>query len=303
VADYLAAILIFGGVYALLGIGLNLQWGHTGLLNLGLVAFFAVGAYTSALLTLHGVPVILGPVVGLVLAGLAAYPIGRLSLRLEDDYLAIVSFGFAQVVQVFLINTSWTGGNNGLTGIRQFFPVAGVTVRPYLYLALVLILVLLALVMSHRLTESPYGRLLRAIRDSIEAVGNLGKNANDYRLAALVLGSALAGLAGGIYAHYIGYISPDQFDSTLSFLVFTGIVIGGSSHWGAAVGTLLFVSVMEATRFLRDVEVLPVTDSQFAQIRLMVVGIVLVLVMQRRPRGLWPYRHRSRRARSDHAEG
>ncbi len=85
-ADYLVAILMFGGIYALLGLGLNLQWGHTGLLNLGLVAFFAVGAYTSALLTLHGVPLVFGPVAGLALAGLAAYPIGRLSLRLQDDY-------------------------------------------------------------------------------------------------------------------------------------------------------------------------------------------------------------------------
>jgi branched-chain amino acid transport system permease protein len=297
-ADYLVAILTFGGIYALLGLGLNLQWGHTGLLNLGLVAFFAVGAYTSALLTLHGVPLIFGPVVGLVLAGVAAYPIGRLSLRLQDDYLAIVSLGFAQVVQVFIVNSRWTGGNNGLTGVTRFFPSLDAMVRPYLQLGLILALVLLALFMSRRLTESPYGRLLRAIRDSIEAVATLGKNANAYRLAALVLGSALAGLAGGVYAHYIGYISPDQFDSTLSFLIFTGIVIGGSSHWGAALGTLLFISLIEATRFLRDFEILPVTDSQFAQIRLMVVGVVLVLVMQRRPQGLWPYRHRTRRARA-----
>jgi len=301
-ADYLVAILMFGGIYALLALGLNLQWGHTGLLNLGLVAFFAVGAYTSALLTLHGMPLVFGPIAGLALAGLAAYPIGRLSLRLQGDYLAIVSLGFAQVVQVFIINSIWTGGNNGLTGVTMLFRPLEVSVRPYVQLALVLALVLLTLFISHRLTESPYGRLLRAIRNSIEAVGSLGKNPDDYRLIALVLGSALAGLAGGVYAHYIGYISPDQFDSTLSFLIFTGIVIGGSSHWGAALGTLLFVSLMEATRFLRDLEVLPVTDSQFAQIRLIMVGVVLILVMQRRPQGLWPYRHRSRSARRDHAK-
>src|SRR5437870_8628983 len=128
--DYLVAILMFGGIYALLGLGLNLQWGHTGLLNLGLVAFFAVGAYTSALLTMYGVPLIFGPVVGLTLAGLAAYPIGRLSLRLQDDYLPIVSLGFAQLAQVFIINFSWTGGNNGLTGVQWLFPSLAETVRP-----------------------------------------------------------------------------------------------------------------------------------------------------------------------------
>lgn len=293
-ASYLTAVLIFGGIYALLGIGLNLQWGHTGLLNLGLVGFFAIGAYTSALLTLHGAPVAVGPMVGLVIAGLVAYPMGRLSLRLQDDYLAIVSLGFAQVVQVVIINAGWTGGTNGLTGVRPFFPFLEAPARAYPQLGLIAALVLLALVMANRLTESPFGRLLRAIRDSIDAVTNLGKNVNEYRLAAMALGSALAGLSGAVYAHYIGYISPDQFDSTLSFLIFTGIVIGGSSHWGAAVGTLLFISVTEATRFLRDFGFLPVTDAQFAQIRLIIVGIVLVVVMQRRPQGLWPYRHRRR---------
>lgn len=301
-ADYLVALLMFGAIYALLGLGLNLQWGHTGVVNLGFVAFFAVGAYTSALLTLRGMPQILGPIAGLVLGGLVAYPIGMLTLRLRDDYLAIVSFGFAQVVQVIITNADWTGGVNGLTGITRLFKGMDLDFRPYAQLGLVLVVVLFVLYLNHRLTESPYGRLLRAIRDSIDAVGSLGKNAQDYRLAALVLGSALAGLAGSLYAHYIGYISPDQFDSTLSFLVFTGIVIGGSSHWGAAVGTLIFVSLMEVTRFLGDLQ-LPITDSQFAQVRLIIVGIVLIVLMQRRPQGLWPYRHRQRSAQAANARG
>src|ERR1700736_3470493 len=132
--DYLTALLMFGGIYALLGLGLNLQWGHTGLVNLGFVAFFAVGAYASALLTLHGVPLLFGPILGLILAGLVAYPIGRLSLRLEDDYLAIVSFGFAQVVQVLITNAQWTGGNNGLTGVVRLFRQFDVDTRPYVQL-------------------------------------------------------------------------------------------------------------------------------------------------------------------------
>lgn len=302
-ADYLVALLMFGGIYALLGLGLNLQWGHTGLVNLGFVAFFAVGAYTSALLTLHGVPLVVGPVVGLVLAGLVAYPIGRLSLRLTDDYLAIVSFGFAQVVQVLIVNADWTGGVNGLVGITRLFRPFDVDIRPYLQLGLVLLLVLVGILLMQRLTSSPYGRLLRAIRDSINAVDSLGKNSNDYRLAALMIGSALAGLAGGIYAHYIGYISPDQFDSTLSFIVFTGIVIGGSSHWGAAVGTLIFVSLIESTRFLSDLGVLPISASQMAQVRLIFVGVILILLMQFRRQGLWPYRFRRRVSRTPNAEG
>lgn len=291
---YLASLLMFGGLYALLALGLNLQWGHTGLINLGFVAFFAIGAYTSALLTINGAPLLIGPVAGLALAGLAAYPIGRLSLRLQDDYLAIVSFGFAQVVQIVVMNADWSGGANGLTGVPRLFVALDPAIRIYVQLGLVFGLVLLALLLVYRLTESPYGRLLRAIRDSYQAVRSVGKNPDDYRLATLVIGSALAGLAGGLYAHYIGFIAPVQFDSSLSFLIFTGIVIGGSSHWGSAVGTLMFVSLIESTRFLGDFVALPVTDSQYAQIRLVLVGVVLIVFMHVRRQGLWPYHYRHR---------
>ncbi len=292
-APYLASLLLFGGIYAMLALGLNLQWGHTGLVNLGFVAFFALGAYSAALLTLNGVPLLVAAVIAVVIAGLVAYPLGRLTLRLQDDYLAIVTFGFAEVVRILLLNTRWVGGADGLTGIPQLFGPLAADVRPFIQLGAVLMVVALVLVLARRLTESPYGRVLRAIRDSAEAARSLGKETEGYKVVALVLGSALAGLAGAIYAHYIGYVSPDQFDPSLTFLIFTGIVIGGSSHWGAAVGTLVFIAAMEATRFLGDVG-LPISQSDFAQLRLLVIGLLLIVLMQRKREGLWPYRHRER---------
>jgi branched-chain amino acid transport system permease protein len=297
---YLVSLLLFGGIYALLALGLNLQWGHTGLVNLGFVAFFAIGAYASALLSLNGAPFPVGVVVGISLAGLAAWPLGRAALRLQDDYLAIVTFGFAEVVRVVLRNSDWAGGSDGLTAIPQLFGPAPDAVRPYLQLATVIGLVLAVVFLAHRLTESPYGRVLRATRDDPAAARSLGKPTQRFRLVALVLGSAVAGLAGAVYAHYIGYVSPDQFDPSLTFLIFTGVVIGGSSHWGAALGTLVFIGAMESTRFLGDFG-LPVSQADFAQIRLMVTGLVLILLMQHRREGLWPYRVRRRHVRAPDA--
>lgn len=288
---------MFGAIYALLALGLNFQWGHTGLVNLGFVAFFAIGAYVAALLTLGGVPFAIAAAAATAAAGIAAYPVGRITLRLQDDYLAIVTFGFAEVVRIFILNVSWTGGANGLTGILPLFGSLSSDIRPYVQLASILAIVAVVLLLLHRLTESPYGRVLRAIRDSALAARSLGKSTERYRLLSLVLGSAIAGLAGAIYAHYIAYISPDQFDTSLTFIVFTGVVIGGSSHWGAAFGTLIFIGVMESTRFLSDYGI-PISQADFAQIRLMLVGIVLVVLMQRRREGLWPYRYRQRFVRS-----
>ncbi len=294
-ALYLASLLLFAGIYALLALGLNLQWGHTGLVNLGFVAFFALGAYSAGLLTVGGVPLLVALAIAIAVGGLVAYPLGRLTLRLQDDYLAIVTFGFAEVVRILLMNTTWVGGADGLTGIPQLFGPLAPDIRPFVQLAVVLAVAGLVLLLATRLTESPYGRVLRAIRDNPEAARSVGKATEGYKIGALVLGSAVAGLAGAIYAHYIGYISPDQFDPSLTFLIFTGIVIGGSSHWGAALGTLVFIGAMEATRFVGDLG-LPISQSDFAQLRLLAIGLLLILLMQHKREGLWPYRHRARRA-------
>ena len=296
--DYVVSLLIFGAIYGLLALGLNLQWGHTGLVNLGFVAFFAIGAYASALMTLAGTPFPVAITVATIVAGLAAWPVGRVTLRLQDDYLAIVTFGFAEVVRIFLMNAEWTGGADGLTGVPQLLGPVPSDWRPLLQLGVVLVILLTVLFLLHRLAESPYGRVLRAIRDDPVAALTIGKRVQVSRLVALAVGSAIAGLAGGIYAHYIGYISPDQFDPTLTFLIFTGVVLGGSSYWGAALGTLIFIAVTEATRFLNDFGV-PLSQADLAQVRLILVGVVLILIMQFRRQGFWPYQHRHRHEMSN----
>ena len=248
--DYVTSLLLFGAIYSLLALGLNLQWGHTGLINLEFVGFFAIGAYVAAWLTIQSVPFVVATVAALVVPSLAAYPLGRLTLRLQDDYLAVVTLGFAEVVRIVLLNSPAVGGPNGLTGIDPLFGGIPGSIRPQVQLLAVIAVVGVVLLLLRRLTESPYGRVLRAIRDNQVAAQSLGKPTENYRIVALMLGSGVAGLAGSIYAHYIAFISPDQFTSSLTFLVFTGVVVGGSAHLGAAVGSVVFIAAMEATKFV-----------------------------------------------------
>lgn len=291
---YVLALLTFGGIYAICGVGMNIQWAHSGVSNLGFIANFAIGAYGSVLLTQAGLPLPLGPVAGLALGAAFAYPLGKLMLRLRDDYLAIVGFGFAIVVQVLLLNLGFTNGVKGIAGVPSLLGDVDLDLRPYWQAAMIMLALLVAVYLAHRLTESPYGRLLRAIRDDPEAVTSLGKRVSSYRLAAMIIGLALAGFAGALYAHYIGFISPDQFDYNVSFMILAGIILGGSAHWAAAMGTLLLVLIIQGTSFLNIG--LPISESQFAQLRLVMIGVALVVLMRFRPQGLRPYRHRLRKA-------
>jgi branched-chain amino acid transport system permease protein len=289
---YVTGLLVFAGIYALLAAGLNLQWGHTGLVNLGHVAFFAIGAYTTALLSQAGVPLWLTLLPAVAAAAAAAYPIGRITLRLQEDYLAIVTFGFAEVLRQILSNERWSGATNGIPGIPVLVGDVGPLRHP-LTAALVLALVVVVLVALRSLIESPYGRVLRAIRDDEGALRSVGKSPEGFRVTSLVVGSGIAGLAGWAYAHYIGFIAPDQFAPTLTFTVWTGVILGGSSLLGGTLGTLLFVMLLESTRFV-SILGLPIGAAQLAQIRLLIVGVSLIVLMHIRPEGLMPYRHRQR---------
>lgn len=298
------AVAIFGGIYTLLALGLNLQWGHTGLINFGHVAFFAIGAYTSALLTLAGTPLVVGVAAGGVLAALASYPLGRLTVRLREDYLAIVTIGFSEILRLILMNEdAWTGGPNGLIGVPRLFYGLGRDLRPVAQFLVVAVAVALVIYLFSRLSNSPYGRVLWSIREDERAAQSIGKDVTRYKIASLMIGSAAAGLAGGLYAHYIGYVVPDQFTPLVTFYVWTGIILGGSSHWGAALGTFTFVALMEGTRFLADFG-LPIDDVRLAHVRFMIVGFGLILLMRFKPEGLAPHRYRERKERAaEHAVG
>lgn len=279
---YLVAMAILWGFYALLALGLNVQWGMTGLVNFGHVAYFAVGAYASALLVLAGAPF---PLAFAAAAGVAAalgLVVAVTTLRLQEDYLAVVTLGFAETVRLIILNEVWlTEGARGLPGIPR--PLAGEA----LYLGLVLAVVAAAFLLAEAIRTSPFGRVLRAIREDAEVAAIAGKNVPAFKLQAFVVGAAVAGLAGSLYAHYLTFLSPDQFDSTVTIYVWIAVIVGGSgNNKGVLLGALVLMGLLEGSRFLKDL--VPVlSDVRLAAVRLMLIGLLLVLFMRFRPEGVW----------------
>ena len=285
---YLVSIGIVVLIYALLAIGLNLQYGETGLINFGHVAFFAIGAYTSALLSLKGVPLWLSFPAAAMLAALAAIPLGMAALRLREDYLAIVTLGFSETTRLVIQQEEWlTRGVQGLPGVPALFASAGTGARNWMQLGALAGAVLLAVMAVRLLQKSAFGRLLRAIRDNEPAVEALGKDPAGYKIRVFMLGAAIAGIAGAFYAHFVTFITPEQFVPLVTFYVWMSIILGGvGSMRGALVGTLVLVVFLEGSRFLRDL-VPGIAEAQMAHIRLGVVGLALILCMLYRPQGIF----------------
>lgn len=292
--SYLIAIGIMTSIYGMLTLGLNLHYGYTGMINFGHVAFFAVGAYTSALLSLAGYPIPLGMLVGTAAAAVMAYPLGILCLRLRADYLAIVTLSFSEIVRVVIISEEWlTNGTRGLAGIPRPFSGLGIGKADLAYLGLVVAVLLICVVVIRKLTNSPFGRLIRAVRDDEDAVRSVGKDPASLKVKVLMLGGGLAGLAGAFYAHYVTYISPDQFLPIITFYVWIAMIMGGAGTLsGAIVGSAILLLFLEGSRFLRDV-VPVVTEVQMASLRLAAIGLALVLFMLYRPQGLIADRSRT----------
>lgn len=284
---YLIAIAIIGAIYVLLALGLNLQYGLTGIVNFGHVGFFCVGAYTTAILTTHGVSMLVSFPMAALLAMLSAWPLGLVSIRLREDYFAIVSLGFSEVVRLVATSERWlTNGVQGIPGIPKMFGMLTGTPQALAVLGLLVALNLLAVFAMLRIVRSPFGRMIEAIRDNEEAVKALGKDPAGFKIQVLVLGAGLAGIGGAVYAHYIGYISPEQFVPLMTFQVWMAIIMGGVGRIsGALVGAILLMVFLEGSRFLRDV--MPfISEVAMASVRLGVVGLALVLFTMYRPQGL-----------------
>ena len=288
---YLLAIFITALVYVLLTLGLNFQYGFTGLINFGYVGFFALGAYASAICTTRmGWPAWTGFALGMVVPFLLAWPLGRVALRLRDDYLAIVTLGFSEIVRLVIINEKdLTNGGQGIAGVPKLFAAeggGGMAADLWLALALLVACGLVAWVVRG-IVKSPYGRLIQAIRDDETALLALGKNPARFKTQVLMLGGGIAGLAGSFYAHYVGYVTPDQFLPIITFQVWMAMIMGGVGRLrGAVVGAFLLLIVLEGSRAVRDL--FPgIPEVAMSSVRLAVIGIALILFIRFRPQGLF----------------
>ena len=290
--SYLIALFTFAAIYALLALGLNLMWGLAGMVNLGILGYYALGGYISALVTLKlGLPVALGIVLGTLGAALfgAATCIGI--VRLRDDYLAIVTLGFAEVMRLFAENELWlTNGTDGIGQIpRPMLGLTGATLNAA-YLGLCLAAVVVVFLGMERLRTSPFGRVLRAIREDPMVAATAGKHVQGFQIKALAAGGGVMGLAGALYAHYLTYVSPEMFQPQVLIYVFFALILGGrGNNWGAIAGTFLVVFLVEGTRFLAGL--LPMLSAvQIGALRAIVIGAGFIFVLQKRPRGLFPER-------------
>jgi branched-chain amino acid transport system permease protein len=296
---YLVFFTVVALTYALACLGLNLHWGATGLFNVGVAGFVAVGAYTSAILTappspdrLGGLawPIAVGWVGAALAAGVVALGVGLVTLRLRHDYLAIATFGIAVTIQLLAVNLiPLTGGPFGIHGVPRPFSglVAAPLGRNVAYVTLVIALVAGVYLALERLVQSPWGRVLRGIREDEAAAAALGKPAAVFRLQAFTLGAMVMGLAGAVYAHFIGFVAPEDFLSILTFQVWTMLVVGGSGNNRGAIAGAVAVWALWTASGAALTAVLPQElQARSAALQTVVIGVVLAAVLLVRPRGL-----------------
>ncbi|MGG5820929.1 branched-chain amino acid ABC transporter permease [Falsiroseomonas sp. HW251] len=296
---YIVAMLVFAGVYALMALGLNVIWGLAGMVNLGLVGFFGLGAYASALLTTKLFwPMPLGWAAGAALAAVAGGFMALIVARLRGDYLAIVTLGFAEVMRLVASNEIWlTNGTDGISGIPG--PWRGqVTPQEFnlVFLGIVWIAVAIAFVVLSRVSHSPFGRVLRAVREDEDVAAVAGKPVLWFKIRAFCLGAAVIGFAGALYAHYNAYIAPEGFAPLLTIYIVLALTAGGvGSMRGAVLGAVLVLALLEGTRFIA--QAIPgVTPVQKAALREGIIALSLILLLRFRPQGLIPERTRTKAA-------
>jgi len=276
-------IMIF--IYTIFAMSLNLEMGYTGLFNFGHVAFFGIGAYVSALLTLHRVPFELAFVAALVAAGLFGFLLSIPSLRLRGDTFGIATLGFGEIIRMVFQNEVWlTKGPMGLPGLPKptLFSYRFATLPQYLLLTLGF--AALTFLVLRVIIRSPLGRTFKAVREDEMAAAALGKNVFHFRIKSFVIGSVFAGLAGTLWGHYTTFISPGDFTLLETILVLLIVVLGGKgTEWGPLLGAVVLIFFQESLRFLR----LPAEWSRYlAPLQQMIFGGLLIFLMIYRPEGL-----------------
>lgn len=295
--SYFIFFATVASIFAIATLGLNLQWGQCGQFNAGVVGFIAVGAYTQAILTVPAnpefvsgiqLPFPLALLASMAATVLIAVIIGLATIRLRTDYLALATFGIAATIQLLLMNLDpVTGGGRGMPGVPRPFASLPPLGFAAIYLGIAGGAMILSYVALERLVRSPWGRVLRAIRDDESAAASLGKSVEGFRLTAFVIGAAFMGLSGALYASFIGYVSPFDFLPIMTFQVWAMLIVGGSgSNRGAIVGAFL-VWALWSLSGVTVVSFLPTRlQTQGGAIQAIMIGTLLIATLILRPNGL-----------------
>lgn len=298
---YGLSLLSFGGIFAILTLGLNIQWGFSGLFNIGIAGFFAIGAYTSAILTtapsdrhLGGfdLPIPIGFAAAMALAAIFAWFVARICIRLRSDYLAISTLGIAEIFRLTFKNeTEYTNGARGVSYIPKPFENLPEPWNQIGMALLILAIVLVLYILLERARLSPWGRVMSAIRENEEATRASGKDVDRLRIQAFVVGSSIMGLGGAVMAHYLKFIDPQAAEPLqATFLVWVMLIVGGSgNNKGAILGAILMWTIWSATEILTSR--LPDDMAiRSAYVRIFLIGLVLQIVLQKYATGILPER-------------
>jgi branched-chain amino acid transport system permease protein len=297
--SYLVFFFIVALIFSIAVMGLNLQWGYTGLFNAGVAGFLAIGGYTMAILTGPSRDAVFGGfelpfIVGLLGAGLTAGAgallIGLITLKLREEYLAVATFGVAVSIHLVCLNWEYfTGGTLGLIGIPNPARalVDGSLAQNSLYLLCVLLVGGVVFVALERVVQSPWGRMLKAIREDETAAESLGKNAARVRLEAFVLGCLIMGFSGALYTGFIGYVSPSDYLPIVTFQIWTMLIVGGSgNNRGAVIGAIVVWGIWTGSGYAISKVVPGDMQAQGGALQALLIGAILVITLLFRPSGL-----------------
>jgi branched-chain amino acid transport system permease protein len=291
-SPYLIHICVMAGLYAILALGLNFQLGSTNVVNFATAASYGIGAYTSALLAVHfHVPFWIGILIAGSVASLFGLVLGIPCMKTKDYYLSLVTIAFGLIIYILLINFSWTGGPNGVPNIpppsilghsfRDPINLFGFNL-PFQsnFFYLVFVFVIGALFVAYRLHHSRVGLTWNAIREDEIAARCQGIDVTWYKILAFCIDAFFGGVTGTVYAHYIGFISPENFAFIVSVVVVTMVILGGMDNvFGVIIGAVLLT-------------ILPEKFRAFEDFRLLIYGVIVVTMLMFRPQGLFPQKLR-----------
>jgi branched-chain amino acid transport system permease protein len=284
---HLLDIIVFIGIFAIVSLSLNLEYGFAGLGNFGKVAFFLAGAYTYAIVMERtGLPFYLALIIAMLVSAGIGLLVSLPSLRLREDYLAIVTLAIGEILRLFVRTEDWLA--HGVWGITVPSAIhwAGMSVMEMrmVNIGLVYLCLLLCFIFIELLTRSPYGRVLRAIREDEVAAEALGKDRVKYKAQVFTLGSALAGLGGGLYAQYMRFIDPEMFMPMVTFTVWIMVIVGGpANNRGVLLGAALVILFERGARIIKDYLLLPIDPIN---VQYILFGVLVILLLAYRPQGL-----------------
>jgi branched-chain amino acid transport system permease protein len=306
VINFFISFAIMASIYAIFSMALNIHWGYTGLLNFGIAGFFAIGAFTSALVTSAmptgdaaafikqaiglNAPFLVGVIAAAIVSGIIAALVGMLTLRISEGYLAICTIGISESIRLFFNNERWlANGAQGLIGLKK--PLADI-IPPGLYNYFYLFIVLLFLLAIYLAIEvgirSPWGRVLKAIREDEVMTGANGKNVFFFKLQAFIFGGIIMGIGGALYAHSSGAIQPGTFEPLFgTFIIWAMLTLGGTgNNRGAILGAFIVWGLWSLSNIV-ILNFVPVWfQTKAPYIRYILIGLILIIILLKRPKGI-----------------